>query len=330
MLRAAVVGLGIGRVHVEELKKNPDTDLVAVVDMNMDLCKEVAARHGLAAFASISDLLAKEKLDYISLCTPPSIHAEQVEQCAAAGIHCLVEKPMAASLADCRRMIDATRNAGVKLMIAQKKRFSGPYAFLKQKFENDFGQPLWACVKFALGRVPRDWFWAEDDGGGPVLENAIHMWDLLRFLMGEVELVTAVGGNLFMPEYGFQIDSAAASLKFVSGGIATVACGYASEWGFANEKVSIASRKVSCDIAGGFDNPTSLIYIHRDKPGDVKEMTFAQARGFQEEFEEFIAAIKEDRDPCVTGEDAAGSIAVALAVKRSIREQRPIKIADMK
>lgn len=326
MLRVAVIGLGIGKVHLREYKQNPKTQIAAVVDILPEIAQQIAVQYETRAFTSIAEMLKNTAIDAASICTPPAVHAEQVEQLARVGVHLLVEKPMAPSLADCQRMIQAARQAGVKLMIGQKKRFYPLYTFLKEKFASEFGQPRWAAVKYALGRVDKGWFWDERDGGGPILENAIHQWDLLRFLFGEVETAYAEGGNLFRPDYPGQIDTAAVTLRFRSGAYATVACGYGSEWGFADERVSLTTPQVACEVSGPFDRPNLLRYIFRSDPKSVHEMTFENVDGFKEEIAEFVAAIEENREPKVTGEDAARSIALALAVKRSIREKRAIHL----
>jgi len=326
MMRVAVIGLGIGKVHLQEYAANPRTRIAAVVDINPEARQASAAAYGVPGYASIAEMLRQTPIDAASVCTPPAYHAAQVEELAAAGVHALVEKPMAPTLADCHRMIEAARRGGVTLMIGQKKRFSAPYAWLKPRLGGEFGEPKWASIKYALGRVVKPWFWDERDGGGPLLENTIHIWDLTRFLMGEVATVYARGGNLFRPDVGDQIDAASATLGLANGGTVSVACGYGSEWGYAEERVSIATPLVCCDVSGPFDRPALLRYIWRQEPKNVHEMTFAEATGFAEEIDEFLDAIAERRPPAVTGEDAARSIAVALAAKRSIREAREIRV----
>jgi len=329
MIRAAVVGLGIGLVHVREYQANAGVQLVAVVDTNRERAREIAMKHGVAPFQTIGDMLECVEIDAASICTPPLYHAELVEGLASAGVHVLVEKPMAPSMQDCQRMISAAREGGVNLMVGQKKRFSPVYAMLKERFAGDFGQPRWGCVKYALGKVDKPWFWAERDGGGPILENTIHVFDLLRFLMGEVDLVYAQGGHLFHPGFSDQIDTAAVVLRFRSGGYATIACGYGSEWGFAEERLSLATPTVCCEVWGPFDRANHRRYIHRGDPEHPQEVSFEDVNDFREEIAEFVASIEQDRTPAVTGQDAARSIAVALAVKRSIRERRPVELSEM-
>lgn len=324
MMRVAVVGLGIGRRHLREYRGRGDVEVVGVVDANAAVAARVAAEYGVPAFHSVRGMLDAVDVDAASVCTPPACHAAQTEELAAAGVHLLVEKPMAPTLEDCDRMVRAARRASVRLMIGQKKRFSPLYAYLKRRFDGDFGRPLWAACKYALGRVEKPWFWVEGDGGGPIHENAIHMWDLLRHLMGEVESVYARGGNLFRPDAGEQIDTAAVVLGFRGGGYATVACGYGSEWPFATEQLSLATPNAVCEVSGTFDAADHLRFIRRDAPHLPEEIVFPEPDGFAEEIGEFVAAVRERRDPAVTGEDAARSVAVALAVKASARTGRSV------
>ena len=329
MTKVAVIGLGIGKVHLQHYARNPHAEIVAVVDTEPARCDEIAAQFGVPGYATIADMLSRASVEAASICTPPACHAPQVDELAAAGVHVLVEKPMAPSMADCRRMIAAARESGVVLMVGQKKRFSSPYAFLKAKLDHEFGEPRWISIKYALGRVDKAWFWEEADGGGPLLENSIHVFDLVRFLMGEVETVYAHGGTLFRPDVAPQLDVAAISMGMANGGCVSIGCGYGSEWGFADERLSLATDSACCEVLGPFDRPNLMRYIRRDDPAHPIALDFDEPSGFEEEICEFLAAIHEHRQPSVTGEDASRSIAVALAVKQSIRERRIIRPAEV-
>ena len=329
MINVAVIGLGVGRTHLATYQQHPDATIRGVVDIDTDLAADMGKTFGVSSYASINALLANQQIDAASICTPPGVHADQVETLTAAGVHVLLEKPIASSLTDCRRIIDAGDRANVTVMVAQKKRFIPAYAFLKERFGGEFGQPLWVNVKYALGRVTKPWFWDEADGGGPIVENAIHVFDLIRFLMGDVESVFAEGGNLFMPDYPDQIDTAAVVLRFVSGGIGNITCGYGSEWGFADERISIATPKVVCEMQGRFDGPQELRYIYRDRPDQPYTPEFdPDVNGFEREIDAFLSTVESGGPSPIPAEDAARSLAVALAVKQSAREGQRITLGD--
>ena len=329
MIRVAVIGLGIGRKHVQLYRDHPLAVLAAVVDTNPDVAGREAKKLGVPAYTSLDELLDAESIDAASVCTPPAAHAEQVEKLLGKGVHVLLEKPMASSLADAQRIVAAGEKADARLMIGQKKRFVPAYAFLKAQFAGAFGQPMWANAKYALGRVDKPWFWDEADGGGPIVENAIHIFDLMRYLLGEVTSVYAEGGNLFRPDQAHQIDAAVVALRFASGAVASVACGYGSEWGFADERISIATSKVVCEAQSDrFDGVPALRYIHRDRPNEPQMPELDTRTDFELEIDAFLRAIDADTPPPVTAGDAARSVAVALAVKRSVRECRAVKLME--
>jgi len=318
-LKAAVIGLGIGRVHADRLARMEGVELVAVADVNEQLAGQVAAQWAVKAYGQGRDLLEKEQLDFVSVCTNPATHLDLTREAASRGVHVLCEKPMAPTLEACDAMVEACHDARVKLMIAHKKRFEPAYWLIKEKTGVEFGPVRWATVKYALGRVPKPWFWAEDDGGGPLHENAIHMMDMLRFLIGEVRHVYAEGGNLFSPDYPDQLDVAAVTLRFRSGAIAAIGAGQASEWGFATENVTLSHDNAVVEVSGKFDSPFHLRYVLKNDPGNVVERNSEGFDPFHAELKHFADCIREDTKPLVPGEEGRASVALCMAVKRSAR-----------
>lgn len=327
-LRVAVIGLGIGKSHVELFRETPGAELVAVCDVNQALAHEQAAEAGVRAYESFEKMLDEEKLDAVSLCAPPRLHAPMTEQAAARGLHVLCEKPMAPTVADCQRMMDACGAAGVTLMIALKKRFAPHYGFIKEMCDGEAGQPLWACARFALGRVDKDWFWDDADGGGPLLENSVHMVDILRYLMGDVVRVTAEGGTLFMTDRAPVADAAAVTLRFASGGVAALGLGYGCEWPMAREELLLATPKAVFELQGGFDCADQLRYAWRDKPNDVRTRPTAQPYrgGFPEEIVHFVECCTTGAPPRADGVAGRESVRICLAIKESIRSGQPVDI----
>ncbi|MCM8758217.1 MAG: Gfo/Idh/MocA family oxidoreductase [Candidatus Omnitrophica bacterium] len=323
-IKIAVVGLGIGKMHIKYYKQIPDVEIVGAVDTNPEVLKQVSNEFNIRSFPSVDDLLSETRPDGVSICTPPGSHLALTRIFAKHGIHILCEKPMAPKISDCRKMIDICEKNKVYLMIGFKKRFSPTYKFLKEKFEGDFGLPKWTLARFALGRVEKEWFWDENDGGGPIRENTVHMIDLLCFLLGKVKRVYAEGGNLFMPEFSPQIDTAIFTLRFENGSIAGVGAGYASEWRFAKEQLTFATEKVICEVIGSFDNPRNIQYIYRNNPSQVFEKYFEQPDGFFEEIEHFVDCIKNNTRPAVGGEEGLYALKVCEAVKKSVFKRRPI------
>ena len=325
-LKAAVIGLGIGRQHARALAAMEGVELMATADLNEDAAKEVAAQYDCKAYGDGLEMLAAEPLDFVCLCTNPASHLMLTEASAGRGMDVFCEKPMAPTLADCDGMVSACKDAGVKLMIGQKKRFLPAFRFVKEMLAGEFGPAKWCVIRYALGRVGLNWFWQEEDGGGPLLENSVHMMDMMRFLLGEVERVYAEGGNLFNPDREPQLDTATASLRFKSGAIAAIGCGQASEWAFASEGTYLSTDKAVVEITGPFDNPNSVRYVMRDSAEKVVELPYEPQDAFTLELAHFVQCIRDGVEPGATGEDCKGSIALCLAVKQSIRTGMPVRL----
>ncbi len=324
-VRIGVVGLGIGKRHISEYLKNKKAELVAISDANEKVLKEVSSQYRIKGYKSLEKMLKSEKLNGLSICTPPKSHFPLVKLAAENKVHILCEKPIAPTIAEAKEMIEVCKRNRVKLMIGFKKRFSPTYQFLKRHFAKEFGRPTWILVKFALGKVDSDWFWKEDDGGGPIVENTIHMIDLLRFLVGSVIRVYGEGGTLFLKERYPQIDGAVFTLRFKDKAVATIGAGYASEWNVAKEELAFANKRIVGEVEGPFDNPSTLSYLYRNNKRIYKKK-FSNADGFREEIDHFLECIQRDRVPFVTGEDGLEALKISLAVKESIRKERPIQI----
>ena len=325
-LKVGVIGLGIGMRHLEEYAAVPEVEITAAADMNPERLKAASEKYRAKPYTSAEEMFKSEKLDAVSICTPPRSHLQLTQMAAERKVHVMCEKPMSTSVNDAKKMVDTCGKHRVKLMIGFKKRLAPAYAFLKKKCDEDLGRPVWALVKFALGRVDMDWFWDEQDGCGPITENTVHVIDLLRYFMGDVKRVHAEGGNYFMRHRSPQIDTGIFTLSFKEGGMAGVGAGYGSEWAFAKEEVSFTTAKAVCEVKGNFDQPGNLQYIYRSQPDKVYTENFAKPDGFKEEIAHFIDCVINDKKPLASGEDGVESVKICLAVKRSIRENKIITL----
>jgi predicted dehydrogenase len=328
-LRVGVIGLGIGVQHLRVYQGLKDVKIAAVGDILPTAAELHAKTYGAKAYTDAVQMLEKEKLDAVSICTPPRSHRELTQAAARAGTHVLCEKPMAPSVPDCDAMVEACARAGVRLMIAQKKRFHPLIQRIKALSETQFGPVRWAVCKYALGKVNKGWFWQEEDGGGPLLENSIHTVDMLRFLMGEVVRVYAEGDNLFMPSFKPQLDVATYTFRFANGSMAAIGSGMASEWAFANEHFYFALDGAEIRLHGSFDRPEHWWLGRRDKPGEPEQEHVPNVDTFILEIEHFLKCVRTGEKPLVTGEDGRGSVAACLAVKESARTGKPVRL-DLK
>jgi len=325
-MRIGVIGLaGVGGKHVSVLKEMGM--LACVCDINRAVADEKAGEHGVKAYYDAAEMFESERLDAVSLCTPPKSHAPLTELAATRGTPVIAEKPMANSVENCLRMIEACRENKVTLMVAHKKRFLPALRRLKDLLGGTLGEP-----KFLLHRYPhpamsnKDWFWAEDDGGGPILENAVHAADAIRFLLGDVERVYAEGSTAFAEERAPVINCAVYTARFKSGAVASVGAGMVSCPAFNFEDFYVAAEKGVAEVSGRFDSSDTLRYALREKPRDVVEEKFGEADAFRLELEHFVECIRSGAEPLTSGREGMKAVELCLAVKRSAREQAPITL----
>jgi predicted dehydrogenase len=131
-LRTALVGCGkVGSIHAQALRDLPESDFVAVCDSDPSRAAAFAARFNTRAYPDLDAMLSEARPQALLVCTPHPLHAGPVVRAAAAGVHALVEKPLAATLVDCDRMLEASRCAGTKLGVISQRRFYEPVQRMK-------------------------------------------------------------------------------------------------------------------------------------------------------------------------------------------------------
>jgi predicted dehydrogenase len=327
-LRAAVVGLGIGKTHAAKYLELDDVELVGLCDTDGDALKEACDRTGVEqGFTDPEALFDQAKPDVVNLCTPPRSHLSITEAAARRGIHLLVEKPMAWSPEDADGMIRACEAHGVVLMVGHKKVFAPPLVRLKELLDGDLGPARLAVHRYPHpGLSNKAWFWSEEDGRGPIFENAVHAAYTLRFLLGEPERVSAEGGTLISHQYAPQIDGAVATIRFRSGAVASLAAGMVGVRGLRSEDYYVSTEKGVAEASGPFDNLDTLRYALRDDPENVVEETYPDSDPFMEEIRHFLDCVRSGGTPAVTGEDGRKAIELCLAVKEAVTRGAPVEM----
>jgi UDP-N-acetylglucosamine 3-dehydrogenase len=190
LARIAIVGCGgIAPTHASRFGDGRRSRLVACCDLVPQKAEQLARQYDAAAYSDLSDMLDAEALDAISICTPPFSHCEIAIAALERGLHVFTEKPLAMSVADGRRMAQAAERAGKALMVAFCHRFHEPIVRAREMIRwGQLGDVLVYHNNFS-GCEP------EYPGrGGVLMDNGAHALDLVRFLLGEVKTVSAVGG----------------------------------------------------------------------------------------------------------------------------------------
>jgi predicted dehydrogenase len=353
-VRTALVGCGkVGQIHAAALSSLAESAFVAVCDSSPDRATAFAGRYDVRPYTDIGILLREAAPEAVVVCTPHPLHAEATIRAAEAGAHVLVEKPLAASLADCDAMIAATRGAGVKLGVVSQRRLYEPVLRMKAAIDaGKIGRPVLGVFIMYSWRDPAYYLsdpwrgkWATE-GGGVLVNQSPHQLDLLQWFMGEIDEISGCWANLNHPTVEVE-DTAVATIRFKSGGLGSIITSLSQRPGIYT-KVHIhgsngASVGVETDRGATFvagvssiaEPPLNELWTI---PGEEHLLAQLQAEDRARfakidatnhyhalQVQDFLRAVRDDRQPLVTGEEGRTVVAMFTAVYRSQRDGLPVK-----
>ncbi|MDQ6681494.1 MAG: Gfo/Idh/MocA family oxidoreductase [Pseudomonadota bacterium] len=247
-VRIGIAGMGAaGQSFIPALARHAGFEWTAFAEPVAEVRGRIAQAHRVAAFESIGELLAHPGLDAVYVATPTPLHAEQVQLAAAAGLHVLVEKPMAVTLAQAGQMVDAARRAGVVLLVGHSHSYDLPIRRMRELIASGELGPVrmvntW-CFTDWVERPRRADELDELQGGGVTFRQGAHQFDIIRLLCGgKARSVRAkafdwkaqrraIGAHTVFID--FEDGAAATAVYNGYGGLASSAlCFDISEWGF--------------------------------------------------------------------------------------------------
>jgi predicted dehydrogenase len=349
-LKVAIIGTGaIFRNHLEAYQTLDNIEIVAVCDVNAELAEQTAQNNDIPhAYGSVTELLAAEQLDLVSVCTPHPTHEAIVTEVAQAQVHVLCEKPLAISVESSRRMVDVCHQNGVKLGVLFQRRFWPAARRIKELVDNGtIGQPILGHVSVMLHRdasyysaTPWRGSW-DTDGGGVLMTQGIHYLDLLLWFMGEVTEVHGHINTFVHQEHMETEDSATATLKFASGAMATVQTSTAVTPGLGVQIRITGTTGASVQLTefpegteGRIDlmGTESTVQSESTWPADadpntpLSEINAALIPFHKLQVADFVNAVENNTEPAVTGEEATKALRVLLAIYESSETGKPVKL----
>lgn len=335
-LRVAVVGAGIyGQNHLNGFSWNPNSELVAVCDLNEAAAKRAAESFGCKAYTDLDELLTTEDIDAVSVATPDPYHKDPVITAIRHGKHVLVEKPMATTLADAREIIDAAEKAGVRVMVDYHKRWDPASIAVRNKLaEETTGAPLRGFMRMDdIIDVPTNWLnWAHDSS--PVHFLGTHCYDLIRFYMGcECTAVYARGHKGLLASKGVDtLDTATAMLEFENGCVWTVENSWIIPNGFA--KADDSCTNIVCENALiRVDSQRRGVEFFDENKGKTPNICFLQNNGGKlvgfgiDPMIDFVECIQTGREFTAGLTDGLHAELIAEAVTKSIETGERVEIA---
>jgi predicted dehydrogenase len=314
--------------YIANLRTLADVDLIGVADEDQARGRQFASQFNTHYYPSYEALI-EGKPDGVILCTENNKHRPLIELAASRGVHVLCEKPIATSVEDAQAEVAACQKAGVILMTAFPMRFSPPLLEVKARLEaGDFGQ-VYCFNATNQGELPtkhRAWF--VDPvlaGGGAIADHTVHVVDILRwFLQDELAEIYAQSNKIFHAKEVEVETGGLEMLTFRGGAFASLDCSwcrppYWPSWGGLT--FEMVSERGAVIVDGFKQNLT--VYSHTNQR---PLWSFWGSDTNQAMIAEFLSAIREERQPKVTGVDGLRAVEAVVAAYQSIRTRQPVKL----
>lgn len=333
-----IVGGGmIGQVQAAAINEITGARLLAVCGRDEGRTREFAARFAATAYTDYEKFLAQPRLQIVNICTPSGTHAELGAAAARAGKHVLVEKPIEINLERADALIAACDRAGVKLGVIFQSRFLPAVQQLKQALdENRLGRLVMGDAYVKWYRAPE--YYATGswhgtlalDGGGALINQAIHTVDLLRWMMGPVAEVAAMKSALRYPHIEAE-DTLVGTLRFQNGALGVVQAATSIKPGF-KRRLEISGARGTV-ILDGDAISVWAIDGEADAAGEAEQITDGSANpaaisnaGHRRQIEDMMQAVIEDRAPLIDGREGRKSLELVTALYDAATLGRAVKL----
>jgi len=355
-LRFGILGCGvIGPHHARAIAGLQSAELVAVADVVPELAEKLAGEYGCSPYPSLEEMLSSVDLDAVCICTPSGMHAEDAITALEAGKDVVIEKPVDVTLKAADRLLEMQRATGGKVAVVSQHRFDAATQAVHEAVgRGEFGRLTSGSAEIRWWRSQSyydsgGWrgTW-ELDGGGVLINQAIHSIDLLQWLMGPVVEVTAYTGLLAHERIEVE-DTAVVVLKFAGGALGTIVATTAAYPGLT------ATIAVHGDRGSAIIDDDELRYFHA--AGDGQEGDAYGASGGENQAEEvmerfgkaesgtgagadpgslsmahrdqiqdFVEAVLVDREPSINLVEGRKPLAIIQGIYESARTGGPVRI----
>ncbi len=338
----AVVGLGIGRAHMEAASKSERAYLAAYCDIREDRLADAKRRYPDAkSYRDFDELIRDPDVDVISICLPSAMHAEFAVRAMEAGKHVLIEKPIDITVAAAMKIEEARKRCGVTVGVVHQNRYNVPMGPMKEAVDSG------RLGKLFLGMFAVKWYREQSyfenswhgtwdmDGGGSLMNQSVHTVDLMQWLMGDAEEISTVM-NICNHDIETE-DLTVSTVKFKSGAVAsliTTTCAYPG----ISTDIQLYGTKGTVE-ADADVLKTWKLADSDDEDAEEEEMLekcsgngHAEARdpsvltGHRAVVEDMISAVLDGHEPRIMPLEAMKSVRIIEAAYESARTGRPVKI----
>lgn len=353
-LRTAVIGCGkVGHFHADAYRDLPNSELVACLDNNQERADSFAKEYGIKGYTDLEKMVKECNVQVVSICTPHPLHAKMAVAACNLGVNVAIEKPLAASLEDCDAILEAAKKNHVTCTTICQRRFYKPAMRVKKAIEDGkIGTPILGTVNMLGWRDMA--YYASDpwrgtwkgEGGGVLINQAPHQFDLLLWYMGEIDELYGMWDTLNHP--GLEVeDTAAAVIRFKNGAIGNIVVSNSQNPAlFGNVRVhgsNGASIGVQTDggamfiagVSGIGEPPVNDLWTvegeaekldqYKKEDSDFFNSTGSTNYFHKIQLNDLLTAIQNGTQPLITLEDGRRTVELITGIYRSYRDKKPIK-----
>ena len=334
-MRVGIIGTGaISHMHARAYR-NIGFEIVACTDISEKYGQAFAEKHGGVFVPTYEELCRLHNVDYVDVCTFPDFRLQPLKICAETGKAIQVQKPISTNLATAREMVETARAAGITLGVVSQHRFDDSTLFMKRAIEAGRLGKLIQCDAYVKWFRSAEYYsrpikgsWAVE-GGGALINQAIHQIDVLRWLAGPVENLYAMWqlGALHKIE---SEDVVNALLRFRNGATGIIQASTAM-WPGYSERVEIHGAKGTAILTGDKLTHWDVKDDEEANAADPAPVASSVASGasdpmaislepFERQFLDFADAIKNRRKPLVAGEEGCDALEIVERIYNACRQ----------
>ena len=332
-LKIAVAGLGrIGKIHLNNLLQLTNVEVIGVMDPASEAIEYAKLKGVENTYKKFNELVTIDQLDAIVICTPTNTHANYIETSAKLGIQIFCEKPLDLNIQRVKDVLKVVDKSKVKLMIGFNRRFDNEFRKVKTSINNgEIGNPH--IVKITSrdpSPPPVEYI---KNSGGLFLDMTIHDFDMARFIVDkEIDEIYVKGEALIDQEIqkAGDIDTAVVIMKYVDSTLAVIDNSRKAAYGY-DQRIEVFGSKGMIQV-NNIKVDNSKLYnqngIISSLPMDFFLERYMEA--YKIEIQDFVDSVINDRIVSVTGIDGLKSLQIGLAAKKSLLENRAVKINEIK
>jgi len=336
-IRIAIVGCGrISRNHFVSIEKHAvNIELAAICDTNIRILAEHAEKYNVPSYQSMEEMLRREQLDLVALCTPSGIHSSQVVLSAKYGVHVMTEKPMATRWQDGVQMVRACDESNVHLFVVKQNRCNTTLQLLRRAIdEKRFGKIYMVHINVFWTR-PQEYYdqakwrgtWEFD--GGAFMNQASHYVDLLNWLIGPVDKVQAMVSTTRDIEVE---DTGVLNIRWRNGAIGSMSVTMLTFPKNLEGSLTILGERGTVRVGGVAVNDIQLWQFEdlKDYDEQIKtanyETTSVYGLGHPLYYKNVIDVLRGDAEPETDGREGLKSLELLIAAYLSARDGKTISL----